>query len=142
MVVSCLALGQLELKDGDKQVRLGSEGLTLKAGGKVVTLSGAGAVGHVDGGIAFTGIGQTRAHACKAGENVDVGGTDNELTLTGPCGAVTVAGLSNEVTLDTAASLEVSGRNNLVTYSSGEPRVSKSGTGNRVLHVDVSSGSP
>ena len=129
VLVSFVAVGQLEIKDGDRQLRLSlSEGLTLKTATKQVTLSGAGLKATTDGGRAFTGIGQTQSHACTEGENIDVGGTNNDVTLTGKCGEVTVAGLENTVVLETAASIDVSGKNNEVTWSKGEPKVTRSGT--------------
>ena len=136
LVLSALTLGQLEIKDGEKEVRLSlSEGLVLKNGGKQVTLSGAGAVARVDGGHAFTGIAQTEAHACAEGENIDVSGTNNHVTLTGPCGEVTVSGLGQSVTVETAQEISVSGKNNTVTWSRGEPKVTRSGSGNQALRV-------
>jgi hypothetical protein len=136
VVVSLLSLGQLQLTDGDKEVRLSlSEGLVLKNGTKQVVLSGAGAVAKVDGGTAFTGVAQTKTYACSDGEDVDVGGTNNSISLTGKCGRITIAGIGNSVSLDTAASIEAGGRNNTVTYASGEPKVTKPGTGARVLHL-------
>lgn len=133
VLLSLVAVGQLEIKDGDKQLRLSlSEGLTLKTATRQVTLSGAGLRATTDGGRAFTGIGQTQSHACSEGENVDVGGTNNEVTLTGRCGEVTVAGLENTVILEAAASIDVSGKHNEVTWSKGEPKVTRSGS-NRVV---------
>jgi hypothetical protein len=136
LLVSAVTLSQLELKDGDKTVRLSlSEGLVLKNGAKQVTLSGAGAVSTVDGGRAFTGIAQSREHVCQKGEDIDVGGTNNTVALTGPCGAVTLSGLGNSVSLETAASIDVSGKNNTITWKSGDPKVTKSGSGNQALRV-------
>src|SRR5205814_362447 len=87
LLVSLVTLGQLQLTDGDKQLRLSlSEGLVLKNGSKQVVLSGAGAVGKVDGGTAFTGVAQSKTHACTDGEDIDVGGTNNQISLTGKCG--------------------------------------------------------
>lgn len=129
VLVSFVAVGQLELKDGERQLRLSlAEGLTLKTATKQVTLSGAGLKATTDGGHAFNGIGQTQSHACTEGENIDVGGTNNDVTLTGRCGEVTVGGLENTVIIEAAASIDVSGKNNEVTWSKGEPKVTRSGT--------------
>jgi hypothetical protein len=135
LVVSLVSLGQLQLTHGDKEVRLSWEGLTLKSGTKQVVLSGAGAVGKVDGGTAFTGIAQTKSHTCKDGEDIDVGGTNNQISLTGRCGKVTVEGIGNTVCLETAASIDAGGRNNTVTYTRGEPKVSRPGVGAQVLQL-------
>jgi hypothetical protein len=133
LVVSAL-VGQLQLVDGDKEVRLSlSEGLVLKSGAKQVVLKGAGAVGKNDGGTAFTGIAQSKTHACADGEDVDVGGTNNQISLTGRCGKVSVEGIGNTVSIDTAANIDVAGRNNTVTYASGKPAVNKTGVGAKVL---------
>ncbi|MBK7860732.1 MAG: carboxypeptidase regulatory-like domain-containing protein [Archangiaceae bacterium] len=138
LVLPLLSLGQLTLSDGDKEVRLGWDGLTLKSGSKEVQLSGAGAVGKSDGGTAFTGIAQSKDHACREGEDIDVGGTNNHVTLTGRCGAVTVAGIGNQVTLESASEIEVDGRSNTVSYRKGEPKISKPGAGAQVFKLVAS----
>jgi len=136
LLLPVVTLAQLEIKDGDKTVRLSlSEGLVLKNGQKQLTLSGAGAIAKSDGGHAFTGIAQTEEHACAPGEDIDVGGTNNHLTLTGTCGEVTVGGLGQVVTIERAASITLSGKNNTVTWTHGEPKVTKSGSGNQALKV-------
>ncbi|MBL8953522.1 MAG: DUF3060 domain-containing protein [Myxococcaceae bacterium] len=135
-MIPVVALGQLELKDGDKVVRISlSEGLVLKNGDKQVTFSGAGAVGKSDGGHAFTGIAQTEEHECGPAEDIDVGGANNHVTLTGACGEVTVSGLGQVVTLDRATAITLSGKNNTVTWKRGDPKLTKSGSGNQAVHV-------
>ena len=135
-VLPFVALGQIEIKDGDREVRLSlSEGLTFKTATKQVTLSGAGLKAISDGGRAFTGIAQDQEHVCTDGENIDVGGTGNDVVLKGRCGEVTVAGLSNTVSLESAAAIDVSGKNNNVTWEKGEPKLTKSGSGNHAVKV-------
>src|SRR5439155_2023355 len=110
-------------------------GLVLKNGSKQVVLSGAGAVGKVDGGTAFTGVAQSKTHACTDGEDIDVGGTNNQISLTGKCGKVTIAGIGNTVCVDQAASIDVEGRNNTATYAHGAPKLITGGTGAKALQL-------
>lgn len=133
LILSLITVGQLELKSGDKVVRLSSEGLLFKNAEKEVTLAGVGATGKKDGGTAFTGIAQTVKHTCSAGENIDLSGTSNDLTLSGPCGVVTVSGLGHDVTVETAASIDVSGKNNTVMWTKGDPKVKGASASNRVF---------
>ncbi len=143
LLLSAVTAGQLEIKDGDKTVRLSlSEGLVLKNGPKQLTLSGAGAVASSDAGHAFTGIAQTEEHACAPGEDIDVSGTNNHLTLTGSCGEVTVSGLGQTVSIERAAAITLSGKNNTVTWAHGEPKVTKSGAGNQASRAQGCPGTP
>ncbi|BEH74873.1 hypothetical protein YM3MPS_06760 [Mycobacterium pseudoshottsii] len=54
----------------------------------------------------------------------------NTVTITGHCASVSVSGLQNTVTVETADRITASGLNNKVTYQSGSPKISKSGSGN------------
>lgn len=59
------------------------------------------------------GIGVSREVPCQ-GQDVDITGNANQIRLTGPCGRVRVHGSQHQVSLDTAAALEVSGIDNQV----------------------------
>lgn len=79
--------------------------------------------------------GETAAYKCN-GKEVEVGGTANIINLTGECKKVTVAGVSNKVTVEKVGEINVSGISNKVTYGEGlngkKPKISKSGTSTSV----------
>jgi hypothetical protein len=52
--------------------------------------------------------------------------------LTGHCATVTVSGIKNIVTVDTADTINASGFENRVTYHSGSPTVENAGSDNVV----------
>ncbi|WP_088413329.1 DUF3060 domain-containing protein [Mycobacteroides saopaulense] len=64
--------------------------------------------------------------------SVNVSGVSNTVEILGNCDTLTVSGVENAVTVDTAVKIGVSGFDNRVTYHSGEPDVSKSGNNNTV----------
>lgn len=64
--------------------------------------------------------------------SVNVSGVSNIVEILGNCDTLTVSGVENAVTVDTAVKIGVSGFDNRVTYHSGEPDVSKSGNNNTV----------
>lgn len=87
------------------------------------------------------GIKKSAAHACSEGEAVEVSGITNVVTLTGSCGAVKVTGQGHVVTLETVASIEVSGQKNQVTWQQAavgkKPKVAVSGQNNVVKHAEA-----
>ena len=52
--------------------------------------------------------------------------------IVGHCASLTVSGMKNSVTVDSADTIDTSGLNNQVTFHSGSPQVSKSGEDNVV----------
>ncbi|MDY6997965.1 MAG: DUF3060 domain-containing protein [Actinomycetota bacterium] len=67
-----------------------------------------------------------------AGGSVHVSGMSNTVEIRGECGVVTVSGFENVVDVDSAQSLVASGFGNRLTYSTGAPEISNSGSGNTV----------
>ncbi|AXN47952.1 membrane protein [Mycobacterium marinum] len=79
--------------------------------------------------ISVVGVNQSQTITCN--DNiVNVSGMSNTVTITGHCASVSVSGLQNTVTVETADRITASGLNNKVTYQSGSPKISKSGSGN------------
>lgn len=75
--------------------------------------------------------------ACVGGQPVSVSGNQNDIVLTGDCGALTVTGNENDVHVDGVTSITVSGASNDVKWKrnlSGkrQPPVSATGTHNDV----------
>jgi hypothetical protein len=61
-----------------------------------------------------------------------VSGIQNTVTFTGHCAKVTVSGQKNQVTLDSADTIEASGIDNVVTYHTGTPVIDRSGIDNTI----------
>jgi hypothetical protein len=87
--------------------------------------------------ITVEGNGQQRTFPCN-GRKVIVQGTRNVVTLTGVCSGLELDGVDNTVSITLApnARLEVAGTGQTVQWaSSGEPRKSVSGIGNKISRV-------
>jgi hypothetical protein len=64
---------------------------------------------------------------------LNVGGSNNTLTVKGTCASVNVGGADNKITLDKIdKNLSVVGLNNTVTYKDGDPKVDNLGSGNDI----------
>ena len=59
---------------------------------------------------------------------MSVSGVNNTVTLTGHCLSVTVSGVDNKVTIDSADKIGASGFDNNVIYLSGEPQIDATGS--------------
>ena len=57
---------------------------------------------------------------------------ENVVDIQGSCGVVSVSGIKNIVTVDTAQTISASGFENRVTYRSGGPQITNSGPDNVV----------
>ncbi|OHV04892.1 DUF3060 domain-containing protein [Mycobacterium talmoniae] len=81
----------------------------------------------------YGSFGTTAELDCADGKTLDVGGSNNTLTVKGSCKTVRVAGADNKITIDKVdESLTVVGMNNTVTYKDGDPKVDDHGSGNTV----------
>ncbi len=81
------------------------------------------------GGAAITA---DEVRDCTARENIEVTGTDLVVELTGRCGAVSVDGAGNEVTVADARSLSVSGTGHRVEVTGSTDAISVAGTGHDI----------
>lgn len=86
--------------------------------------------------ISIQGAGQTHQFSC-VGEAVNVEGASNTVTLTGRVGTLVVNGSSNQVEVENAQLIEVSGTGNKVVWRGSKPEVNISGIDN-----DVNQASP
>lgn len=115
-------------------------GLTLLAMAAASGAAWSGPVGSVETDsqtITVEGNGQHRTFPCN-GRKVIVQGTQHVVTLTGVCSGLELDGVDNTVTITLApnARLEVAGAGQTVQWaSSGEPRKSVSGIGNKISRV-------
>jgi len=70
---------------------------------------------------------------CARGKSLNIGGSNNTLTVTGSCDAVSIGGADNKITFERIdGELSVVGLNNTVTYKAGEPTVNNPGSGNTI----------
>lgn len=98
--------------------------LPFAPGDEVVTV-GAGDT------LSFGGIEQRKIVICDQG-TVNISGMTNTVEIQGDCAAVSVSGMDNVVTVESAGTITASGFDNTVTYRAGTPEISTSGTGNVV----------
>jgi hypothetical protein len=83
------------------------------------------------GTLAIKGNGDSKTIACNDG-HLSVDGRDMTVTVTGHCSRLSVDGVISHVTVDSADAIDVDGVNNVVTYHSGSPQITKSGGQNTV----------
>lgn len=94
---------------------------------------GAGARIDVAGTINYGSFGTKTDIDCADGKSLNVGGSNNVLTVRGTCRTVSVGGADNAITLDRVDDeLTVVGLNNTVRYGAGDPAVTDTGAGNRI----------
>jgi hypothetical protein len=65
---------------------------------------------------------------CNDG-HLAINGSNLTITVTGHCASLDVNGTNHHVTVDTADSIHANGINNVITYHSGQPKISKNGIG-------------
>jgi hypothetical protein len=83
--------------------------------------------------INYGSFGTTATIDCATGKSLNVGGSNNTLTVTGTCSSVNVGGADNKITLAKIdKDLSVVGLNNTIVYTDGEPRVNNLGSGNDI----------
>lgn len=98
-----------------------------------VTAGTSGAQVEVGNTINYGSFGTKAEIDCADGKSLNVGGSNNTLTVTGTCASVNVGGADNRITFDTIdKELSVVGINNTVSYTNGEPRVDNLGSGNKI----------
>jgi Protein of unknown function (DUF3060) len=113
---------------GVSLVLLGSTG--CNSNGKNDSAKATAEVGNT---INYGSFGTTSDLDCGDGKSLNVGGSNNTLTITGTCASVNVGGADNKMTLDTVGKdISVVGFNNTVTYKNGDPKVNDLGSGNTI----------
>lgn len=81
------------------------------------------------GSLSIGGVDKVQTVICNQG-TVSISGMNNTIDVQGSCAAVTVSGMENTITVESAGTIDASGFDNKVTYRSGDPQTSQSGTGN------------
>ncbi|MCV7315352.1 DUF3060 domain-containing protein [Mycolicibacillus parakoreensis] len=81
--------------------------------------------------VNYGSVGTTAELDCGDGKSLNVGGSNNTLTVTGTCRSVKIGGTDNKITVERIdADLSIVGFNNTVTYRQGDPAVSDLGSEN------------
>lgn len=83
--------------------------------------------------INYGSFGTTADIDCGNGKSLNVGGSNNTLTVKGVCGSVNIGGADNKITFERIdKELSVVGLNNTVSYAGGDPKVNNLGSGNTI----------
>ncbi|MBI3225517.1 MAG: DUF3060 domain-containing protein [Mycolicibacterium cosmeticum] len=104
-------------------------------GGKAPTATAgtSGAQVQIGNTINYGSFGTTAEIDCAEGKALNIGGSNNTLTVKGTCSSVNVGGADNKLTFDHVdKSISVVGLNNTVVYKDGDPKVDDLGSGNKV----------
>src|SRR6478735_7133850 len=97
------------------------------------TAGTSGAQVEVGNTINYGSFGTTAEIDCADGKSLNVGGSNNTLTVKGSCANVNIGGADNKVTFDKIdKEISVVGLNNTVTYKDGDPKVNDLGSGNKI----------
>jgi len=97
------------------------------------TAGTSGAQVEIGNTINYGSFGTTADVDCGDGKALNVGGSNNTLTVTGICSSVNIGGADNKITLQQIdKDLSVVGLNNTVTYTAGDPKVNNLGSGNDI----------
>jgi Protein of unknown function (DUF3060) len=83
--------------------------------------------------INYGSLGTTTTLDCGDGKSLNVGGSNNTLTVNGTCGTVSIGGADNKITINKIDKrLNVVGFNNTIIYKDGNPKVDNLGNGNTI----------
>jgi hypothetical protein len=97
------------------------------------TAGTSGAQVEVNNTINYGSFGTTADIDCGGGKSLNVGGSNNTLTVKGTCASVNIGGADNKVTFDKVdKDISVVGFNNTIDYKDGDPKVSDLGSGNTI----------
>jgi hypothetical protein len=97
------------------------------------TAGSSGAQVEIANTINYGSFGTTADVDCADGKSLNVGGSNNTLTVKGTCANVNIGGADNKITFDRVdKELSVVGLNNIVTYSDGDPKINDTGSGNKI----------
>src|SRR5512139_3597612 len=88
------------------------------------TAGKSGAQVEVGNTINYGSFGTTTEIDCADGKSLNVGGSNNTLTVKGSCASVNIGGADNKIVFEKVdKELSVVGLNNTVTYKGGDPKV-------------------
>lgn len=97
------------------------------------TAGTSGAQVEIGNTINYGSFGTTADIDCADGKSLNVGGSNNTLTVKGTCANVNIGGADNKISFERVdAELSVVGLNNTVTYRDGDPKVNDTGRNNSI----------
>lgn len=97
------------------------------------TAGTSGAQVEIGNTINYGSFGTTADIDCADGKSLNIGGSNNTLTVKGTCANVNIGGADNKVTFERIdKELSVVGLNNTVTYTDGDPKINDTGRDNRI----------
>jgi hypothetical protein len=92
-----------------------------------------GAQVEVGNTINYGSFGTTADIDCADGKSLNIGGSNNTLTVKGTCANVNISGADNKIDFDRIdKEISVVGLNNTVTYKDGDPKVNDTGSNNKI----------
>ncbi|MGD9619999.1 MAG: DUF3060 domain-containing protein [Mycolicibacterium sp.] len=98
-----------------------------------MTAGTSGAQIEIGNTINYGSFGTTADIDCADGKSLNIGGSNNTLTVNGTCANVNIGGADNRLTFERIDSeLSVVGLNNTITYRDGDPKVNDTGSNNTV----------
>lgn len=99
----------------------------------LATAGTSGAQVEIGNTINYGSFGTTADIDCADGKSLNVGGSNNTLTVKGTCASVNIGGADNKINFEKVdQELSVVGLNNTVTYRAGDPKVQDLGSGNKI----------
>src|SRR6478672_9681639 len=99
----------------------------------LATAGTSGAQVEIGNTINYGSFGTTADIDCADGKSLNIGGSNNTLTVKGSCANVNIGGADNKVTFDKIdKEISVVGLNNTVTYKDGDPKVNDTGSNNNI----------
>jgi hypothetical protein len=132
-------------KDGSVQVRTGNTSVNTQAdgaeelGGADVEAEDEGAGDAAGATQELSGSGMQETLRCSPKTEVNISGSDNDITLTGECKRVSVNGSTNKVTVEAVATIDVTGSENQITWKRAvgakKPKVNRTGHNNKVTQA-------
>jgi hypothetical protein len=97
------------------------------------TVGSSGAAVEIGNTINYGSFGTTADLDCANGKSLNVGGSNNTLTVKGTCASVNIGGADNKITFEKVdKEMSVVGLNNTVRYKDGDPKIDDLGSGNKI----------
>lgn len=97
------------------------------------TAGSSGAQVEIGNTINYGSFGTTADIDCADGKSLNIGGSNNTLTVKGTCSNVNIGGADNKVNFEKVdKEISVVGLNNTVTYQDGDPKINDTGTNNKI----------
>jgi len=114
-------------------VLVGCGGQDKNPDNPTATAGKSGAQVEIGNTINYGSFGTTADLDCADGKSLNVGGSNNTLTVKGKCASVNIGGADNKITFEEISTdISLVGLNNTVTYKNGDPKINNLGSGNTV----------